>query len=160
MCYVQGFYMRKAETVLLKICRRRARASCCVVCQGEGWNPGLSGVVSPLCSAMLWPPKWSSLQRLKPLSVALMIRSSQIQPVGDFPTFQRTHTWGRFPSRPTCLLRVQAPDPCTRPEEPESGGEALEFAFWDATEWWPRAGMSEGQLLCSLPRMPSLQPQI
>ena len=27
------------------------------------------------------------------------------------------------------LLSVQAPDPCMRPEEPESGGETLEFAL-------------------------------
>lgn len=70
------------------------------------------------------------------------------------------HTRGSFPSRPTYLLRLQAPDPCMRPEEPESGGEALEFAFRDAAKWWRRAGMSEGQLLSSLPRMPSFQPQL
>lgn len=70
------------------------------------------------------------------------------------------HTRGSFPSRLTYLLRLQAPDPCMRPEEPESGGEALEFAFRDTAKWWPRAGMSEGRLLSSLPRMPSFQPQL
>lgn len=44
------------------------------------------------------------------------------------------HTRGSFPSRLTYLLRLQAPDPCMRPEEPESGGEALEFAFRDTAK--------------------------
>lgn len=101
-----------------------------------------------------------------------MIRSSQVQPavrphlqfhfLSEFLLWVCVcvHTRGRFPSRPTYLLRVQAPDPCMRPEEPESIGEALEFAFWDAAKWWPWAGMSEGQLLSSLPRTPSFQPQL